>query len=153
MTIRMKKIVTTLMASALMLTSVFSASSVAFASSTENVEKETNAIAAIGDTPKATNSTLRVEKGRSYLGHFTFNDQNRGLDRYYMGSHVRLCIAWKAADGYGDIDLNIKFFGKDMKFKCSEDADVKDCNGYYFGKFVVVILYGNISMFIYDALT
>lgn len=163
MTNRIKRVVTTLMAAALMLTSIFSASTVAFASSTENVEKETNAIVAIGDTPvsemsdstRAANSALRVEKGRSYLGHFTFDDQNRGLDRYYMGSHIRLCIAWKPAsyDKGGDIDLNIKFFGNNLKFKCSEDADGKDGDGYYYVTKEITIFPGTHSSIIYDAVT
>ena len=59
MTRRIKRVVTTLMAAALMLTSIFSASTVAFASSTENVEKETNAIVAIGDTPSCTFNASR----------------------------------------------------------------------------------------------
>lgn len=155
MTRRIKRVVTTLMAAALMLTSMFSASTVAFASSTENAGKEINATETIGDTPKSANSTLRVEKGRSYLGHFTFDDQNRGLDRYYMGSHIRLCIAWKPAsyDKGGDIDLNIKFFGKDMKFKCSEDSDGKDGDGYYYVTKEITIFPGTHSSIIYDAVT
>lgn len=149
------------MASALIVTSIFSTSTVAFASSTENVEKETNAIVETGDThvsemsdsTQAAKSKLQVGKGRSYLGHFTFYDQNRGLDRYYMGWNVRLCIAWKPADNGGDIDLNVKFFGKDMKFKCSEDADGKDADGYYYVTKEVGIIYGTHSSIIYDAVT
>lgn len=163
MTRRIKRVVTTLMAAALMLTSIFSASTVAFASSTENVEKETNAIVAIGDIPvsEMSDSTIaarstQVGTGRSYLGHFTFYDQNRGLDRYYMGWHVRLCIAWKTdtrVDNGGDIDLNVKFFGKDMKFKCSEDPDGPDSDGYYYVTKEIGIIYGTHSSIIYDAVT
>lgn len=160
MTSRIKRVVTTLMATALILTSIFSASTVTFASSTENVKKETNAIKTTEDVQVSnfsnvlsTSSTLQVGSGRSYLGHFTFYDQNRGLDRYYMGWHVRLCIAWKPADGGGDIDLNVKFFGNNLKFKCSEDPDGKDADGYYYVTKEVGIIYGTHSSITYDAVT
>lgn len=168
MTIRMKKLITTLMALTFMLTLIFSTSTVAFASSAENTEKEDVAKETIevqrvsedfikkqiSNSSKVSSASTQISAGRSYLGNFTFTDTNLGLNRYYMGWHVRLCIAWKAADSGGDIDLNTKFFGKEYKFKCSNDGDGKDGNGYYYIEAPEQsIIYGDHSSIFYDALT
>ena len=154
---RIKRVFMTLTAVMLMLTSTFYAPTVAFASSIENFEKGTNVMKTTEDVQISNllskSSRMQVGSGRSYLGHFTFYNQNRGLDRYYMGWNVRLCIAWKSADAGGDIDLNINFFGNNLKFKCSEDPDGKDANGYYYVTKDVGIIYGTHSSIIYDAVT
>lgn len=164
MTKKTKKISALLMALALTLTSLLSTSSTAFASTLENANlsktvKTTdinNNISISNDklsAPLRAASNLRVEKGRTYLGHFTFHDKNTGLNRYYMGWHVRLCIAWKPADTGGDIDLNVNFFGKNMTFKCSEDSNGPDSDGYYYVTKELNTIYGDHSSIIYDAVT
>ena len=95
MTKKTKKISALLMALALTLTSLLSTSSTAFASTLENANlsktvKTTdinNNISISNDklsAPLRAASNLRVEKGRTYLGHFTFHDKNTGLNRYYI---------------------------------------------------------------------
>ena len=109
MTKKTKKISALLMALALTLTSLLSTSSTAFASTLENANlsktvKTTdinNNISISNDklsAPLRAASNLRVEKGRTYLGNFTFHDKkpppyDRPLSIRKWQLHIFLCYS------------------------------------------------------------
>lgn len=108
-----------------------------------------------------TYSSETLGVGRHYLGYFKFTNTNTGLTRTYNGSRMRLCIAWKSADNGGDVDLEVTLHETSTssyswkKYRCSDDSDGKDSDGYYYivGPWSDIYSWNHDRYIFYDAVT
>lgn len=134
-----RKLLSMMMAVA-MLMSVMSVS--AFAAEIQTSESEVQSVEDTAVTPRMST----YSRGRWYLGHFTFTDNNRGNAFILNGSKVRVCVAFKKAStdkqsSNIDLDLElhrISYSGGNEYYhlrwgdRFMSSKDTPDSDGYYY---------------------
>ncbi len=131
----MKKKLTVMFLSLVMMLSCFASVTTAFAAESPNINStdefdiENMLITAKSNYDPA---GTHMYAGRHYLGDVTVNNNRQGGSRYYHGKKVRLILAWKSSDGKGDVDIETQFVGKFKRFYCKDDGNGVDENGFYY---------------------
>lgn len=106
-------------------------------------------------------ATETLGSGRTYLGNFTFKNTNTGTSRTMNGSQMKLSLAWKQADTWTPVNLNVKVIrtytgtiAYEGTFDIKNDSNGPDSNGYYYYETdYFPINYGSDYHIFYDVVT
>lgn len=124
-------------------------------SSNEVVSDKTTNISVLSVT------TDTLGTGRSYLGNFTFKNTNTGASRTMNGNQMKLSLAWKQADDWTPVNLNVKVIrtytgtvAYEGTFDIKNDSNGADSDGYYYYETdYFPINYGSDYHIYYDVVT